>query len=248
MDMKKTLTILLLLLAPAFVYCGMLKGSQFDTAKKYADKDEAPVVFFDPGSGDAKGYILYADLNGDGENEMVIPYRVRKPLAEIEDKADIYPQILSVDVVTGEKKFRGFFEVELAYNHTPKVYMTSKALAENALPKVFLMVSDGIKKKESVMDQKMNLMYNSYDKADKKREQKVFETDKMPFEMILYQFDSSEPTITEFDINYEQSYGQFYIRPLDNPEKSVRVSEEAMKKFEDELKNTRNDIFFEYAE
>ncbi len=229
---------------PVIAFCGFIKGGQEETARKLADKDETPVVFFDPGTGDAKGYIMYADINGDGNQEKIIPYRIRKPIERIEATADIYPQILSVDVVTGDKKFKGFFEVELAYNHTPKVYLASKAIKEGELPKVFLMVSDGIKKK----DLKLTLMYNSYDKADKKREQKVFETDKMPFELILYQFDKSEPTITEFDINYEQNYGKFYIRPLDGPEKTVRVSEGAMKKFEEELKKYRNDIFFEYDE
>jgi len=242
--MKKTVITLLLLAVPVLSFCGMLKGSQYDAAMKYADSDEAPVIFFDPGTGDAKGYILYADINGDGVNEMIIPYRVRKSLKEIEDKADIYPQVLSVDVVSGEKKFRGLFEVDLAYDHTPKVYLTTRKLSTGELPKVFVMVSDGVKKR----DLKLVLMYNSYDKADKKREQKVFETDKMPFELILYQFDQTEPTITEFDINYEQNYGKFYIRPLDGPDKSVKVSDEAMEKFENELKKTRNDIFFESGE
>jgi hypothetical protein len=234
----------LLIIIPAGLSAGMIKGSQYDTAVKYADKDESPVVFFDPGSGDAKGYILYADLNASGENEMVIPYRIHKTDDAIEDKADIYRQTLSVDVVSAGKKFRGMMSVDLAYSYTPRVYLTADKISENELPKVFLMVNDGVDKKSK----KMTLMYSSYDKKDKAREQKIFETDKMPWELILYQFDPSIPTITEFDINYEQNYGKYYIKPLDDPSKSVRVPPASMKKFEDALKDARHDIFFEYDE
>ena len=241
---NRVIFLTLLIIIPAAIFAALPKGTQLETAQKYADKDESPVVFFDPGSGDAKGYILYADLNDSGENALIIPYRIHKSDEEIENKADIYRQTLSVDVVTGGKKFRGMLEVDLAYSYSPIVYLTSLRIINNELPKVFLMVSDGVKKK----DKKLTLMYSSYDKKDKNREQKIFETDKMPWEMILYQFDSSTPTITEFDINYEQSYGKYYIRPLDGPDKTVRVSPESMKKFEEQVKKTRNDIFFEYDE
>jgi hypothetical protein len=70
----------------------------------------------------------------------------------------------------------------------------------------------------------------------------------MPWELILYQFDPSTPTITEFDVNYDQNYGKYYIRPLDDPSKSVHVPPASMKKFEDALKEARHDIFFEYDE
>jgi len=175
---------------------------------------------------------------------MVIPYRIHKTDDAIEDKADIYRQTLSVDVVSAGKKFRGMMSVDLAYSYTPRVYLTADKISENELPKVFLMVNDGVDKKSK----KMTLMYSSYDKKDKAREQKIFETDKMPWELILYQFDPSIPTITEFDINYEQNYGKYYIKPLDDPSKSVRVPPASMKKFEDALKDARHDIFFEYDE
>lgn len=245
-DMKNRVIFLFLtlLIIPAWLSAGMIKGTQLETAQKYADKDESPVIFFDPGSGDAKGYILYADLNDDGENELIIPYRIHKTDEAIEDNADIYRQTLSVDVVSNGKKFRGMLEVDLAYAYSPIVYLTSLKISGNELPKVFLMVNDGVKKK----DKKLTLMYSSYDKKDRKREQKIFETDKMPWELILYQFDPATPTITEFDIKYDQSYGKYYIRPLDGPDKSVRVSADSMKKFEEQVKKTRNDIFFEYDE
>lgn len=244
--MKKTLTISIAVISllPAFVFCGYIKGSQFDTAIKFADKDEAPVVFFDPGTGDAGGYIVYADINNDGVNEMIIPYRIHKNERKVEDNADIYLQTLSVDVVQGDKKYRGLLEIDLTYNHTPKVYLTVKSLSANEMPKIFVMVNDGIKKK----DTKFTLMYNSYDKKDKRRQQKIFETDKMPWELLLYQFDKDSPTIVEFDINYEQNYGRYFLRPLDGPDRTIRVLPEAMAKFEAELKKTRNDIFFELEE
>ena len=243
--MKKTLIIIFAaLFIPSALFCGYIKGSQFDTAKKWADKDEAPVVFFDPGTGSAGGYIVYADLNDDGVNEMIIPYRIHKSLKSIEDNADIYRQTLSIDVVQGDKKFRGLLEIDLTYNYTPKVYLTVKSLIKNELPKIFVMINDGVKKK----DTKFTLMYNSYDKKDKGRDQKIFETDKMAWELLLYQFDKAAPSIVEFDINYEQSYGKYYIRPLDGPDKTIRVSAEAMAKFEAELKKARNDIFFEVEE
>jgi hypothetical protein len=245
-SMKKTILTIIaaVVLFPSVLFCGYIKGGQFAMAQKYADKDEAPVVFFNPGNGDAGGYIIYADLNNDGVNEMIIPYRIHKSLEKVEDNADIYRQTLSIDVVQKGKKYRGILQIDLAYNYTPKVYLTVKSLKRNELPKIFVMVNDGVKKK----DTKFTLMYNSYDKKDKGREQKIFETEKMPWELILYQFDRSAPTITEFDINYEQSHGKYYIRPLDGPDKTVRVSPEAMTKFEAELKKARNDIFFELEE
>lgn len=244
--MKKILLtiIAVIIFLPSTVFCGLIKGSQFDAAAKYADHDEAPVVFFDPGTGDAGGYVIYADINNDGVNEMIIPYRIHKDLAKIEDNADIYRQTLSIDVVLGGKKFRGLMEIDLTYNFTPKVYLTVKSLNPNEQPKIFVMVKDGVKKK----DTKFTLMYNSYDKKDKGREQKIFETDKMPWEILLYQFDKTAPTITEFDINYEQNYGKYYVRPLDGPDKTVKVSAASLKQFEAELKKARNDIFFESAE
>jgi hypothetical protein len=244
--MKKTFAILMafIFLLPAFLFCGYIKGSQFDIAKKFADKDEAPVVFFDPGTGDAGGYIVYADINNDGANEMIIPYRIHKNIGKAENNADIYLQTLSVDVVQGDKKYRGLLEIDLTYNYTPKVYLCVKSLSANELPKIFVMVNDGVKKK----DTKFTLMYNSYDKKDKERQQKIFETDKMPWELLLYQFDKASPAIVEFDINYEQNYGKYFIRPLDGSDRTIRVSPEAMTKFEAELKKTRNDIFFELEE
>ncbi len=242
--MKKTFLAITAFLLPSLLFCTYIKGGQYDTAMKYADKDEAPVVFFDPGTGDAGGYVIYADLNNDGQNEIIIPYRIHKKESAIEDKADIYRQTLSIDVVQDGKKFRGLLEIDLAYVYTPKVYLNVKSLNAGEMPKVFVMVSDGVKKN----DKKLTLMYNSYDKKDKGREQKIFETDKLPWDLILYQFDKSAPTITVFDINYEEAHGKYYIRPLDGPDKTVRVAPEAMTRFEAELKKARNDIFFELEE
>ncbi|MCE5299860.1 MAG: hypothetical protein LLG37_03175 [Spirochaetia bacterium] len=243
--MKKTFLVMLaFLIIPVFLHAGFIKGNQFDTAKKWADRDEIPVVFFDPGTGDAQGYVLFADIDGIEGKEIIIPYRVKIPEKKVEDTADIYRQTISVDVVKGDKKFRGFFEIGLTYVHTPKVYMTVRDVFTNELPKVFLMVHDGVKKK----DKKLTLMYNSYDKKDRGREVRVFETDKMPWELITWQFDRTKPTITEFDVNWEEAYGKFYIRALDNPREILRVPEEEMKRFEEALKATRNDIFFELDE
>jgi len=55
-----------------------IKGAQSEIAKKYADKDQTPVVHFVPESGAALGFIMYADIDGEAGDEIIIPYTVKK--------------------------------------------------------------------------------------------------------------------------------------------------------------------------
>ncbi len=241
--MKKILTAIFLLAVFAAASFGtMIKGSQYELAKKYADKDQAPVVYFDPETGAALGFILYADLDGKEGEELIIPYRIRKGIREIEDKADPAPQILSVDIVQDGKKIRGFMEVDLAYVREPRPHLTVRKIKEGELPKLFLLVYDGFDKGH---DAKFSLLYNSFDKADKERE-KYFETIKMPWDFLLYQF-LEKPSVIEFHTKLRESFGRYYIRALDKNYEIPEIPQEKINEFNEKLAKYRKEIYWEYG-
>jgi len=241
--MKKFLMVFLFTVVfAALAFATMIKGSQYELAKKHADKDEAPVVFFDPETGAALGFVLFADIDGNEGDEMIIPYRIRKGIREIEDKADPAPQILSIDVIQGDKKIRGFIEIDLAYVREPKPHLTARQIKENELPKLFLLVYDGFDKGH---DARFSLLYNSFDQADKARE-KSFETVKMPWDFMLYQF-YDKPSIVEFNTKLKQSFGQYYIRPLDKGTEVPEISQEKLSEFSEKLGKYRKEIYWEYG-
>ncbi|HPI03970.1 MAG TPA: hypothetical protein PLB12_12850 [Candidatus Goldiibacteriota bacterium] len=240
--MKKALftaAAVLFLLLPAGA---AIQGSQSEIAKKYADKDQTPVVHFVPESGAALGFIMYAELDGEPGEEIIIPYTVKKGTREIEDRADIAPQALLIDVVKNGKKIRGFIEVDLAYVRKPKVYIHAAKLSDSELPKVFVMVNDGF---EKGWDKTFVLAFNSFDSKDAKR-QKVYDTVLMPWEFVLKQF-GKEPNIVEFSTKLKENHGQFYIRLLDKGAKWPKISKKDLESFRQQLQDYRKEIFWEYG-
>ena len=242
--MKKILIIIIAILFSTVLFGKYNKTSQLDIVNKHADKDELAVMSYDPGTGAEGGYVIYADLDNDKRSEMIIPYRIHKNLKKIENDADIYKQTLSIDVVRGNNKLKGAIKIDLTYNSTPKVYLTVKSVRANSQPMIFVMVNDGLKKSEA----KCSVVYNSYDKKNASKGQKSFETDKMPWKVILYQFDTTEPTVIMFDTKQKQNYSNYYIRSLNNLDKPVKVSTKEINKFEIELKKINKDIVFKLQE
>lgn len=242
--MKKLLIIVITLLFSTVLFGKYNKASQLEIANKYADNDEIAVMSYNPGTGAEGGYVIYADLDNDKRSEMIIPYRIHKNLQKIENDADIYKQTLSIDVLRGKNKLKGVIKIELTYNSTPKVYLIVKSVRANSQPMIFVMANDGLKKNEA----KCSVVYNSYDKKNASKGQKSFETDKMPWEVILYQFDTTEPTIVMFDTKQKQNYSNYYIRSLNNPDKPVKVSSKEIDKFEIKLKKVKKDINFKLQE
>ena len=245
--MKKIslLTIVILLLSMS-AFAEYIKGSQYTIASENAASDESPVMNFDPDTGGAKGFIMYANLDGKSGDELIIPYRVRRSDKDIEDKALESPQLLRVVVITGKgetKKKKTLIEVELAYVRRPKVYMTVEQLVKNELPKVFLMVNDGFGKG---WDKKSELVYNSLDSKDKDRN-KFYETVKMPWKYIFRQFKNGTPSINEFETKLKENYGKFYIRLLDKGTKWPKIKMEDLEKFKKELAEHRKEIYWEYG-
>lgn len=219
-----------------------IKGAQSEIAKKYADKDQTPVVHFVPESGAALGFIMYADIDGEAGNEIIIPYTVRKKDKDIEDRADVAPQLLMIDVVQNGKKIRGFIEVDLAYVRKPKVYIHAEKIAGSELPKVFVMVNDGF---EKGWDKTFVLAYNSFDSKDKNR-QKVYDTVLMPWKFVLKQF-GKEPNIVEFSTKLKENHGKFYIRLLDKRAKWPKISKKQLEDFKAQLQEYRKELFWEYG-
>jgi hypothetical protein len=247
-EMKGKIAILtvLLVMLPLAAF-SFVKGSQFDTAKKWADPDEAPVVMFDPETGAALGYIIYADLDGAEGDEIIIPYRTRISEKEREDKASIYTQKLSVDIVRGDKKIRGFIEIPLAYTRAPKPYIKVSAIIPGETAKVFLMIYDGVdKEKVSQADKRCTILWNGLDEADQKREKQEFETAKMPWRLILYKF-AGTPTITEFYSKTEESSGKFYIRTLLKDAEWPKIPMKEIKAFEEEVRKYQPQMFWEFS-
>ncbi|HRU38260.1 MAG TPA: hypothetical protein P5511_00175 [Candidatus Goldiibacteriota bacterium] len=225
------------------------QGSQHAIAKKWADPDQAPVVMFDPDTGAALGYILYADLDGNEGDEIIIPYKTRIKVADRESKASAFMQVLSLDVIRNDKKIRGFIEIELAYAYTPRPYVTAERVFPNEPAKLFLMVYDGIDKKDKVKqaDKRLTILWNGMAQADKDREKQEFESVKMPWKFILRQFASGTPTVTEFYSKTDESWGKFYIRTLLKGEAWPPIPMKDIKAFEDEVKKYQDHIFWEYS-
>jgi hypothetical protein len=242
--MKKTglIFLSLLMITASALRAEYTKGNQYNIAKKYADNDEAPVVMFEPDSGAAMGFVMYAHMDNDPEEVIIIPYRIRKSDVEVDTRASIAPQILSVDVVRKGKKIRGFLEIDLAYTRAPKPCLTVRKLAENEFPKLFLLVDDGF---EKGWDKNYVLLFNSFDPKDRDRK-KEFNTVKLAWDLILKQF-GGPPTINEFRTKLEENYGQFYVRLLDKDAKWPKITEEQVEQFKKELQKAKPDIYWEYG-
>jgi len=237
------------ILLPAAIFA-LMQGSQYETAKKWADPDEAPCVMFDPETGSALGYIKYADLEGTGTGteDIIIPYRVRIKEETREAKASVYTQTLSIDIVRGGKKVRGFIEIDLAYSRAPKPYITVADIFAGEMPKIFLMVYDGVdKEKVSQADKRCTILWNGVDQKDQKREKQEFETVKMPWRLILHKFNSGTPVITEFYSNTEESAGKFYIHTIEKDTKWPDIPMAKIKAFEDEVRKYQPDMFWEFS-
>jgi hypothetical protein len=225
----------------------MVQGSQYETAKKWADPDEAPCVMFDPETGAALGYIKYADLEGMGTEDIIIPYRVRIKEETREEKAGVYTQTLSVDVVRGDKKERGFIKIDLAYSRAPQPYITVGGIFAGETPKVFLMVYDGVdKEKISQADKRCTILWNGLDLNDQKRKKQEFESVKMPWRLILHEFNTVTPVITEFYSNTDESSGKFYIHTIEKEAKWPDIPMAKIKAFEEEVRKYQPGMFWEF--
>jgi len=247
MKYKINIFLILFILFIPYVLFSYLKGSQFQIAQKYADEDQLPVVFFDPETGEALGYIMYAELDGEPGEEIIIAYRSKKSDIEREDKASIYKQYFSVDIIQNGKKIRGFIEAGLTYSRTPQPYITVNKIAQDELPKVFLMIFDGIEdKKVSPPDRRYLILYNGFDKNDRERKNHQFLSVKMPWRFILFQF-SDTPTINLFETKIEESTGKFYIKTLDENAQWPKIPMSKIRSFEDDLRKYQPHIYWEFG-
>ncbi len=217
--------------------------SQIDIAKKYASEGRTPVMILNPEDGKNVGYLLYFDLDGDSREEIIIPYKIRKSEKEVENKASPYKQYISIDIVKGGEIIRDFIKVELAYTYTPKPYIIIKRIPENELPKIFLMINDGVSK-EKGPDCKFQLIFKSFDKEY--IDIRKFETVKMPWRFILYQF-SGTPTINEFYTLSKEGKGIFYIRTLRKKEKWPEIPMSKINEFLGNLKEYKKQFSWEYG-
>lgn len=245
MRYKKIIFFIIILFFIPYIVFSYLHGSQFKVAQKYADPDQVPVVFFDPETGAALGYIMYAELDDQPGDEIIIAYRTKKSTEEKENKALIYKQYFTIDIIQNGKKIRGFIEASLAYTRTPKPYIIVNKIAKDELPKVFLMIFDGIEdKKVSPPDRRYLILYNGFDKKDRIRKKHQFLCAKMPWRFILYQF-SEIPTINLFETKIEESSGRFYIMTLDENEQWPKIPMSKIRDFEKELRKYQPHIYWE---
>jgi len=247
MKRKKNIFILIFLFFVPCILFSYLEGSQFKIAKKYADPDQIPVVFFDPETGEALGYIMYAELDGQPGEEIIIAYRSKKSEEEREEKASIYKQYFTIDIVRNGKKTRGFIETGLTYARTPQPYVTINKIAQNELPKVFLMIFDGIEDKNvSPPDRRYLILYNGFDKNDRERKNHQFLSARMPWRFILFQF-CDVPTINLFETKTEESSGRFYIKTLDEKAEWPKIPMSKIRNLEEELRKYQPHIYWEYG-
>ncbi|MCX8093356.1 MAG: hypothetical protein N3E50_04235 [Candidatus Goldbacteria bacterium] len=244
---KKKIAIILFLLFIPFIIFPYLQGSQYKIAQQYADADQIPVVFFDPEDGSALGYLIYSDIDGEPGDEIIIAYRSKKSDSEREEKASIYKQYFSVDVVRNGKKIRGFIEAGLTYSRTPQPYITVEKIIPSELPKIFLMIYDGIEeKKVRAADRRFLILYNGFDENDKKRKNHQFLSVKMPWRFILFQF-SETPTINLFETKIEESTGRFYIKTLDENAEWPKIPMSKIRQFEEDLRKYQPHIYWEFG-
>jgi hypothetical protein len=238
--MKKNIIVLILILLPCLIF-SLGFETQFETAKKYADKDEMPVEFYDPGTSETQGYILYADIDGEQGDEMIIPYRVRHMPKGKKQSVSIYEQHIVVDIIRGEKKISNFINMELAYSRTPIVYLTTRELFNGETPKVILMAYDGIENEKN-KDKFLTLAYNGFDPKDLKRRNQKFTTIKMPWDLIFYQFDDMVPDIIEYHTLLRERKATFYIRKADKEMPDPFIGQKKMNVLKDMLKEYDKNI------
>ena len=153
--------------------------------------------------------------------------------------------MLVIDVIQGDKKIKGLIKLDLGYVRKPKPHITVQKLFKNELPKVVVMVYDGIDKKRGP-DTMYTLAYNGFDKNDWKKREKKFETVKMPWEFIFKKF-SPEPTINEFVTDTKINSGIFYIRTLEKDSKWPKISMKKVNTFLKELSDYKKQIYWEYG-
>lgn len=245
--MKKILIISVIILI-ACLFMAFVEGSQQQIAKKWADPGQAPVVMFNPETGAAEGYIKYANIDGIEGDEIIIPYRSKIPVEIRQEKASAFTQTLSVDIIKGDKKIKGFIEIDLAYSRAPKPYIKVADVFPGETAKVFLMIYDGIDKQVvSQADKRCTILWNGLDKNDRKREKQEFESAKMPWRFILKQFSAGTPTLTEFYSKTEESSGKFYIKTIMKDAKWPPIPMKEIKAFEEEVKKYQEHIFWEYS-
>jgi hypothetical protein len=247
MKTKSIVLLSMILLIPAALLA-LIEGNQQQIAKKWADADQAPCVMFNPENGAAEGYIKYANLDSEGGDEIIIPYRIRIKQETREDKASAYTQTVSIDIVRNGKKIRGFIEMDVMYSRAPKPYIKVADVFSGESPKVFLMLYDGVEKgKVSQADRPLTILWNGLDAADQKREKQEFESVKMPWKFILKQFSKGTPTITEFFSKTDESSGKFYIKTLMKDAKWPDIPVKEIKAFEEEVRKYQEHIFWEYS-
>ncbi len=212
--MRKTIWVILF---SSFLFTTFLISAFDDrltSFKKFAQPGATPLMNYAPSGGTAQGYVLYADLDGNSFNgsEAIVAYRIRVSDAELETTAGINPQYVEVDVFQNGKKLGSILKIELTYAYTPKIFMTTAKLFKNELPKVFIMVYDGVDK---TPDKLYTLMYNGLDPKDKKRKNIKYETVKMPWHMLLNPLNIETPMIMEYSTKLRQGLGYFYPRTVD---------------------------------
>jgi len=243
---KNNIFVLILLFMPCLIF-SYLQGSQYKIAQKYADPDQLPVIFFDPETGAAQGYLMYAELDGQPGEEIIIAYRSKKSEEERENKALIYKQYFTIDVIQNGKKIRGFIEAGLTYIRTPQPYITVNKIAEDELPKIFLMIFDGVEDKNvPPPDRRCLILYNGFDSNDRKRKNHQFLSVKMPWRFILNQF-SDTLTINLFETKTEESSGRFYIKTLEEDVEWPKIPMSKIREFEEELRKYQPHIYWEFG-
>lgn len=212
-----------------------LKGAQYDIAKKNASGGERPVVIKDPDENKAVGYIIYADLNDDGEKDMVIAYKIRKDDKAAEEAVSPYKQVVSVDVIVAGKKHTGFITQELAYVYNPTPYVTVKK------GKVFLMMFDGIDNKEGP-----DTLYTVQCRGFNDDKTSKYQTVKMPWELLLYDF-SDALTFVEFESKTKESRGVYFIRPVPDNAAWPKIPVKKIEEFGEKVSERKAQIFWEYG-
>ncbi len=243
--MKKYFIALLTIFLPCFIL-SLGYETQLETAKKYADKDEIPVEFYDPGTTETNGYILYANIDGEPGDELIIPYRVRHMPEGKKQAVSIYNQHLVVDVIKGGEKVSNFINIELDYSRTPIVYLTTWELFNGETPKVVLMAYDG-KESDKNKDKFLTLVYNGFDPKDLKRSKQQFTTIKMPWDLIFYQFDDMVPDIIEYHTLLREGEATFYIKKADEEMPDPFISQEKMNFLKDQLKDYNKNVKWKWA-